>query len=162
MGFWDGSTDQQESLTDQLLKISNAFGNEMDRQSKNNDLALAQTGKLVAGSMTKEQLDNATNALNNMSSRINMSGENNVNRQIIQNQLDNRKAAFNDYESALEEFADYRKSDSYFEDTDDWLNVDNIRTSDKFLDDNGQPLYDNNLEFLTSEFGRLNSISARS
>ena len=159
MGFWEGST-QQKTLTEQLLEIQSYFNNEIDRQVTDTNNVIENNILLINSATTQEQINSATNALNNISQRSNKWGETSSNYEIAQNELDNKKFAYNDYYTALEQLSEYRGSDTYFDEASEWSNIDEVRKL-KINKDTGDLLYASNVEFLAEEYAKYKNIVAR-
>ena len=158
MGFWEGST-QQKTLTEQLLEIQSYFNNEIDRQVTDTNNVIENNILLINSATTQEQINSATNALNNISQRSNKWGETSSNYEIAQNVLDNKKFAYNDYYTALEQLSEYRGSDTYFDEASEWSNIDEVRKL-KINKDTGDLLYASNVEFLAEEYAKYKNIVA--
>ena len=125
-----------------LAQLLDSFsrGNERRIQS----ISLQQQGveNILNSAQTKEQLDSALRALENIKTDSNEYSATSLNQQAVRNAYDNKRAAFDDFETAVEQADDFFKSDKYKSKSSDWTNLDDTRKS---LNESGLN-YDSNLE----------------
>ena len=137
-----------------LAQLLDSFsrGNERRIQS----ISLQQQGveNILNSAQTKEQLDSALRALENIKTDSNEYSATSLNQQAVRNAYDNKRAAFDDFETAVEQADDFFKSDKYKSKSSDWTNLDGTRKS---LNESGLN-YDSNLEMVSEEFIKIATL----
>ena len=137
-----------------LAQLLDSFsrGNERRIQS----ISLQQQGveNILNSAQTKEQLDSALRALENIKTDSNEYSATSLNQQAVRNAYDNKRAAFDDFETAVEQADDFFKSDKYKSKSSDWTNLDDTRKS---LNESGLN-YDSNLEMVSEEFIKIATL----
>ena len=124
MAFFKPWGQNEDSLTNQLLQLSQWYTGQMDKQKTSINADLEGAGRVISSSMTEEQLANARRALDNLKGKSSGFGETAFNHQAMSNALENRQYAYNEYKGALEQYGDYMNSDMYITKAEDWEDLD--------------------------------------
>ena len=157
MAFFKPWGDNEDSLTNQLLQLSQWYTGQMDKQKTSINADLEGAGRVISSSMTQEQLINARKALDNLQGRSSDFGETSFNYQAMSNALENRQYAYNEYKGALEQYGDYMNSDMYITKAEDWTDLDALLEKKREAGEN----YDSVVDMMTQEYARIGMLSGK-
>jgi hypothetical protein len=142
-----------------LIQLISALGQSSNNANKRITSSQDSLKNLIASAQTKEQLNAAENALHNLSKDSSRFSDTSINQQTLANEMQNKRAAYDDYETALEQAGEFISSDKYITKAEDWADLDSLRL--KYTDDEGKPMYESNAEFISQEYLRMATLSKK-
>ena len=157
MAFFKPWGQNEDSLTNQLLQLSQWYTGQMDKQKTSINADLQGAGGIIDSSMTEEQLVNARRALDNLKGKSSDFGETSFKHQAMSNALENRQYAYNEYKGALEQYGDYMNSDMHLTKAEDWQDLDSLLVKKREAGEN----YDSVVDMMTQEYARIGMLSGK-
>jgi len=149
-----GSAD--DALT-QLLQLSELSQKRKDRKESRVVADLNNIIKLSEGALTQEQMQNAKNALANLS-ETDMTDTTRLASQVTGAALDNRQFEMNQYESRIDQASAIFSDPNYLDTADEWRDLETLRKSDLYKKDDGTYMYESTAVMLGDLYSQANTI----
>ena len=112
--------------------------------------------KAGQSSLTQEQISNAQQALNNISSGASYSDSTNLAFDVVKSNLDNQQFEIDKYTSSIQQGADIINSPNFLDEAEDWRNLEDLRKSKTNKD--GTYTYESVGSMLADEYIAIESL----
>ena len=142
-----------------ILQLIEGFGSGHEREKQSIGMQHEAVKNLLATAQTPAQIANAKQALNNIKDRSLKYDSTALNYTALENVMENQSHKFNEYSTGLTQADEFLKSGEYKPKASDWMDLDATRAS--LVNDEGQPLYESNLDMLNNEYVRISKIEEK-
>lgn len=145
--------------TADILQLLEALSSGHERTKEKISMQQDSIQNLLTSAQTPAQIANAQQALNNIKDRSSKYDSTSLNHAALENVMENKSYKFNEYSTALTQADEFLKSDKYKPKASDWMDLDATRAS--LTNDEGQPLYESNLDMLNDEYVRISELEKK-